>query len=293
MNDPRLRYHELGFLEVIDPPSEEELSRYYAERYYQSERGNYRKEYSQEEYKYIRTKIAQKAGIIEFIRGTNETGTLLDVGCGEGFTLAWFQERGWSVEGIDHSAAAVAHMNPDLKHRVESGDVFELLKTRIEAGAQYDLVWLNHVLEHVSDPIVLLSRIRKIVPRTGLLVVTVPNDGSTYQEKLLSDGDIPHRFWVAIPDHLAYFNYGSLMRTVTATGWNSEDVIADFPIDWFLLHPGSNYVRNPDKGPSAHRARVKLELLLGNNDPETSRAFFRALAQAGLGRNLTAFLSPR
>lgn len=241
MNDPRLRYNELGFLEVIDPPSEEELSRYYAERYYQSEQGSYRREYSEQEYRYISIKIAQKAGIVESIRGTSEPGALLDVGCGEGFTLGWFEERGWSVEGLDHSTAGVGHINPHLSHHVESGDVFQMLKTRTEAHVQYDLVWLNNVLEHVADPVELLERIREIVPRSGLLVVTVPNDGSRYQEKLLEDGDIPHRFWIAIPDHLAYFDYGSLMSTVAATGWHTEDVIADFPIDWFLLHPGSNY----------------------------------------------------
>jgi len=292
MNDPRLRYHELGFLEVVDPPSEEELSRYYAERYYQSEQGDYRIEYSEEEYRYIYSKIAQKARIVDSIRGTHEPGTFLDVGCGEGFAMGWFQERGWTVEGLDHSIAGVEHMNPHLQPRVQSGDLFQMLKARIEMHAQYDLVWLNNVLEHVSNPVELLVRLRQIVSLTGLLVVTVPNDGSRYQEKLLEDGDIRHRFWIAIPDHLAYFHYESLMNTVAVTGWHKEDVIADFPIDWFLLHPGSNYIDDPKKGPDAHRARVKLELFLRENDPEASVAFFRSLAQVGLGRNLTAFLSP-
>jgi len=292
VDDPRLKYHELGFLQAVDLPNDESLRRYYAERYYQGEQGNYRKTYTDEELRFTNLKIAQKAGIVESIRGTRSPGKLLDVGCGEGFTLAWFSERGWSVDGIDHSTAGLESMNPDLLPRAETGNVFRILETRIESDDRYELVWLNHVLEHVADPVGLLERIRNLVSSDGLLVVTVPNDGSRYQEQLLKNGDIPHRFWIAIPDHLAYFEYDSLLRTVEATGWHAEDIVADFPIDWFLMHPGSNYVRDPDRGADAHRARVRMELLLGQCSPDICDAFFRSLARVGLGRNLTAFLSP-
>ena len=35
--DSLLRRHEYGFLELVDPPSEDELIEYYAHKYYQSE----------------------------------------------------------------------------------------------------------------------------------------------------------------------------------------------------------------------------------------------------------------
>jgi 2-polyprenyl-3-methyl-5-hydroxy-6-metoxy-1,4-benzoquinol methylase len=292
MNDPRLKRHELGFLQAVDLPAPRELKAYYAERYYQAEKGNYRKNYPQAELDYLNVKIEQKAAMVERLRASLPPGAMLDVGCGEGFALAWFRERDWSVEGIDYSVAGVSGMNPELLPHVEAGDVFELLETRIDRGKRYDLVWLTHVLEHVADPVGLLTALRRLVSPEGVLVVTVPNDGSAYQEALLSEGHIDERFWIALPDHLAYFTTESLRRTAEATGWICRDILSDFPIDLFLLHEGSNYVRDRTKGPAAHRARVESELLLGRLDPEKVNTFYSAMARVGLGRSLTAFLSP-
>lgn len=294
IEDLRLKYNDLGFLEVANPPSPETLKAYYAERYYQTEQGSYQKVYSEQELAYLNLKIAQKASLVNHFRRQQPAGSFLDVGCGEGFALAWFASAGWSVKGIDHSIAGLESMNPDLLPHVESGDLFEILDRRIRAKENYELVWLNNVLEHVLNPISLLTSLRRLVAPDGILVVTVPNDGSTYQECLLDNGKISERFWVAIPDHLAYFNYESLVRTVTATGWKCLDIIADFPIDFFLLHAGSNYVQDRTNGPLAHQARLSMELMLAeHNSHDNINEFYRSLARVGLGRNLTAFLSPQ
>jgi 2-polyprenyl-3-methyl-5-hydroxy-6-metoxy-1,4-benzoquinol methylase len=293
MNDPRLRYHDFGFLQIVDLPSSEELKTYYAERYYQAQKGNYREAYSDQERAFLALKIAQKASVATSLRGSNTPASLLDVGCGEGFTLAWFHEQGWSVEGIDHSVDGLELMNPGLLSKVEAGDLFDLLDHRIAGEKRHDLVWLNNVLEHVVDPVGLLVSLRQLVTPEGVLVVTVPNDGSVYQENLLEHGDIPDRFWIAIPDHLAYFNYASLAHTAEATGWICREIIADFPIDIFLLHPGSNYVRDRANGPDAHRARIRMELMLGEQPCDKVTEFYSAMARVGLGRNITAFLLPK
>ena len=291
-SDPRLRRHPLGFLQVADVPSPEELKAYYAELYFQTEKGSYRKAYSADERAFFDLKIAQKADLIARLRGPTP-GSLLDVGCGEGFMLDWFSRAGWSVRGIDHSVSGLEAMNPHMIPNVEVGDLFGLLDQQISRNRQHDLVWLSNVLEHVPDPVGLLTSLRQLVSANGTLVVSVPNDGSAYQERLLDDGDIQDRFWIAIPDHLAYFTYDSLVGIAHATGWTPHEVIADFPIDWFLLHPGSNYVRDRTKGPAAHLSRVRMELILGDQPAELVNKFYSALARVGLGRNLTAFLLPR
>src|SRR5262249_24930137 len=159
---------------------------YYAERYYQTERGSYRKSYSAGERRFFEVKIAQRARLARALRGTEAPGRMLDVGCGEGFALASFAAEGWRVEGIHYSSAGVAAMHPELAGRVAVGDVGELLEQRIAQGHRYDLVWLMNVLEHVLDPVALLERLRRIVADGGLLVVVVPNDGTRYQAELLA-----------------------------------------------------------------------------------------------------------
>jgi 2-polyprenyl-3-methyl-5-hydroxy-6-metoxy-1,4-benzoquinol methylase len=290
--DPRLRYNELGFLEVADPPSPDELKAYYAEAYYQTEQSGFQKEYSEQEIAHLNLKIAQKASMASRLSGNKPPGSFLDVGCGEGFALAWFAAKGWNIEGIDYSVAGLEAMNPAVLPYVESGDLFEILDRRISGGKRHDLIWLNNVLEHVLDPIGLLRSLRQLVAPDGMLVVTVPNDGSIYQEFLLKSDRIPHRFWIAIPDHLSYFTYESLAKIVEFCGWKCNEIIAEFPIDFFLLHPGSNYVRDRAHGSLAHQARIAMDLMLGeHHSVDKINDFYAALARIGLGRDLTAFIS--
>lgn len=289
--DPRLRRHPLGFLEIAQRPTAEELARYYADTYFQNEKGSYRSTYSDEEREVFDLRIAQKAAQADLIRGTQAPGSLLDVGCGEGFVLAAFALKGWDVAGIDYSRAGVDAMNPPMSPRVEQGDVLALLDIRIASGARYDLIWLGNVLEHVLDPVGLLSALRKLIRDNGVLVVTVPNDGSVLQEELLRTGDIPERFWIAVPDHLSYFTADSLRRTAEATGWDCRTILGEFPVDVFLAHPGSNYVTDGTRGPLAHAARLRLERLIGQAGTEAANRFYEALADVGLGRDLSAFLT--
>lgn len=290
--DSRLKRHKYGFLEVSNPPSSTELSDYYANNYYQNETGSYRRVYSDEELSVIRMRVHQRAAhAFEFMLDV-EQGSLLDVGCGEGFVLSHFKNLGWSVKGIDYSRSGVSGMNPDCTGYVTQGDVFQLLDDCISSGERYDIVWLGNVLEHVLDPISLLDNIRKLITSDGILVVTVPNDGNVYHERLLAEEYIDRRFWIAIPDHLSYFTIESLKEISINTGWDVMGVQSDFPVDFYLAHPGSNYVSDPDKGADAHRARIMLESIIGASGVAVANKFYSSLAEVGLGRNITAFLKP-
>ncbi len=286
-----MRRHPLGYLEAIHKPDLATLQSYYSDRYFQTSKGNYRQTYSQEEYAYIQAKLEQRAAAVRSIF-PNLKGRMLDVGCGEGFALAYFSGQGWEVSGIDYSASGVLAMNPNQAHVVETGDVISLLQHRIAHQELSQLVWLSNVLEHVADPPVLLASIRQLISDDGCLVVTVPNDFSLLQNELLSKGVVDDAFWISIPDHLAYFNRDSLYAIANATGWTVKLMLADFPIDWFLAHPRANYVHDRVQGSAAHTARVMLENLIATQPVERVNAFYSAMAQVGLGRQITAYLQP-
>lgn len=299
MNDSRLKRNKLGFLELVNKPSQEELNAYYANNYYQNENANYRKQYSELELDAINDRIALCETKISELRASqkeweNKTPkSLLDVGCGEGFVLKYFHKRGWKVAGIDFSRVGVDQMNPDCSKHVEQGDIFELLNAQIHLQNKHDLVWLGNVLEHVLDPIELLSSLKNVLNNDGFLVVTVPNDGNAYHEWLLENEKIPMRWWIAVPDHINYFTAETLKNTAEATGWDCLSMTANFPIDWFLAHEKSNYIYDTTNGPLAHHARLSIERIIADAGHAAANFFYESLAGIGLGRDITAYLRLR
>jgi SAM-dependent methyltransferase len=127
----------------------------------------------------------------------------------------------------------------------EFGDAFEALDALSEAGAGFDVVALEHVLEHVRDPEALLARLPRVLAPGGVVAITVPNDYSPIQCAARAAGDVDRDFWLAPPQHLNYFDAPSLTALLTRLGFEIRIAYASFPIDWFLFHPGSNYVADP------------------------------------------------
>lgn len=285
-----LSKHELGFLQVSPLPSQEEVNDYYEKSYYQETLSNtYQSSYSKPELLYINNKIAQRAAIV--LDKIKHSGKLLDVGCGEGFVLAFFKKLGWSVEGIDFSDFGLLNLNPSLINEFEKGDIYEILDTKLMSQNKYDVIWLGNVLEHVLDPVNLLKKLKMLLANNGMLVITVPNDASKYQELLFKEGYVDKNWWIMAPDHISYFNYQTLQNTCIYSGFKVLKVLGDFPIDLFLLHGGSNYVNNKSLGKEAHKARVRMENFISENKMEDITQFFSSLAKVGLGRDLTIFLS--
>ncbi len=79
-----------GYWEVEPKPSVEELRQYYEDKYYQNESAAYSHSYSEEEIEYFNTKIGQKDFTLSHILNSTQNQSLLDIGCGEGFTLEYF-----------------------------------------------------------------------------------------------------------------------------------------------------------------------------------------------------------
>jgi len=287
----KLIKHELGFLQIDPIPSVSELNEYYSKLYYQdSKSSTYQSDYSEEELNYIKTKISQKVFAINK-HNSVKNGKLLDVGCGEGFVMRHYFDKKWAIDGIDFSEYGITSFNPDLLKFFEKGDIFSIIEIKIENLEKFDVIWMGNILEHVIDPIHLLKRLKLLLNTNGTLVITVPNDGSSYQALLLNKNYVNRNSWIVYPDHISYFAYESLINIASHTGYDWYELVADFPIDFFLLHSGSNYVNNPKLGKDAHKARVEMENFISKGAFEVVNSFYKNLAQLGLGRDLTIFLT--
>lgn len=292
--DSRVKKNRYGFWEIIEKPSTAELGEYYSQKYYQQGFGG-AIEYTADELKNISVKLDEYWYVVDKLMHCEALSSprLLDVGCGEGHVLAYFKNKGWNVKGFDFSSNGLLSKNKDCIDQLVVGDLYSLLGEECKSGNTYDLVSLQNVLEHVLDPIKLLQTLKSLVADGGVAVITVPNDFSSTQIKALELGYINKPFWVAPPDHLNYFNIDAITEMASKTGWECLEILANFPIDWFLFHSGSNYVADNSAGKPAHFARVKIENMLHDRPVADVVAFWSSLARLGIGRNLTVFLRPK
>jgi 2-polyprenyl-3-methyl-5-hydroxy-6-metoxy-1,4-benzoquinol methylase len=97
-------------------------------------------------------------------------GRLLDVGCGSGEWLASMSDLGWTVEGVDFDEQAV-----EAARRRGVKAVHGTLEEQQFAARSFDVVTVNHVIEHVPDPCSLLRECRRLLKPGGRLVVATPN----------------------------------------------------------------------------------------------------------------------
>jgi len=123
----------------------------------------------------------------------------------------------------------------------------------------------------------------------SICIFTVPNDESDFQLLLENKGCIDGNYFLSPPEHLNYFNRNTLKGTLEHLGFVLLDLFSEFPIEWFLANPNSNYVNKPNLGPGAHTARCLIETSLNNYaDLFDVLDFYRAMARLGHGRVLNA-----
>ena len=277
-----------GYLRVDPLPSSAELSAYYYSDYYQNPLGTYASEYTLDEIKHKAIRNQFLFRVLTDQVSHSKNFTFLDIGCGEGFLLATFAKNGWNVLGLDFSSYGVEKFNSSLLKNFIVGDIYDSIESLIEINKKFDCINLGNVLEHAISPVLLLERIRNLMSQHSSLLITVPNDFSKLQEFLQDHNMIEKQYWIAVPDHLNYFNHISLSETVRRSQLILMEVFADFPIEWFLANDRSNYSKYPSAGKAAHFSRVMLDsLITSGEDFKAIKNFWSAMPGVGQGRTVS------
>lgn len=282
MTESKLVTHELGFLELQPKPTMEELAKFYNTNYFDSK--NFEIRYDDEEYFHKFHNFREA----EFVSGKTG-GNFLDIGCGEGFSLDYFAKKGWDVTGTDFSSDGVRRHFGALADRLITGDLFEALDQLAASGKKFDLIVSNNVLEHVLDPLLMLTKVRSLLKPDGWCRMQVPNDNSFLQQNATSKGLAPDKFWFAPHEHMSYFNGDNLQKTMVHCGYRNVEVLGDFPIDFFLFNRDANYLLDKTKGKNCHRARVDIDNMLVRKSVEALVEFRRGCGRAGVGRNIICY----
>ncbi len=98
---------------------------------------------------------------------------VLDMACGEGYGSAVLARGAQSVLGVD--ANPEAHEHARLRYRADNVSFARgLIATYGEPGS-YDAVVLLQTIEHVEDPVAVLTHLRTLLAPGGAVYVSTPN----------------------------------------------------------------------------------------------------------------------
>ena len=104
----------------------------------------------------------------KFQQFVKETDTVLEYGIGKGYNLIELHCR----EKVGYDVAEYCRAQVEPRGIYFTSDIQEVLKWK----DRFDIVICHHVLEHVSNPTLELSRIRRLLKPTGRLLLCVPFD---------------------------------------------------------------------------------------------------------------------
>lgn len=161
-------------------------------------------------------------------------GKVIEIGASTGTLLSIFQKNGWETLGVEPSKSAVQAGKKGVK----------ILNQPFEKAGlpenSYDLAILNHTLEHLENPFLVLKKVNHILKPGGLVYVDVPNFGSFAQI-------VQKQYWGALlpHEHVHHFNKQTLFKLVRK---------ANFEVVWWGSWSGLFDVANP-----ARRGALKIK----------------------------------
>ena len=113
------------------------------------------------------------ARVVQDILRFKPDGKVLEIGSSVGYLLRALVAAGFDAEGIEPSKYAAEYAR-------ERG--FKVIDGYFHGGIyppdSFDVVILNHVLEHIPNPTELVGQVRDVLKDRGIVLVSLPNFGS-------------------------------------------------------------------------------------------------------------------
>lgn len=162
-------------------------------------------------------------------RGRERAARLLDLGCGDGTNLTWLNEFAESLYGSDYNALRLAR----ARARMPNAGLFmgNILDYPV-VDDFFDVVFFNHVIEHIPDDRAALETAYRILAPGGLLVLGTPNEGSWWWQLAYKRAPEIRR----TTDHVHFYTAETIGRKMEQAGFKVFEVkhLGWGPPDWHL-----------------------------------------------------------
>ncbi len=185
--------------------SEKELATYYPPNYIAYNKGKssrdkmiellYKAYYSNKDYRLLKILFLPVKSLLRSMP-YKKGARYLDIGCGDASFLKFVKQTGMEPQGVD----------PFLKKSVPELNIKNIsLHNAKYPNEFFDFITLNNVLEHVPNPLRILTECKRILNKDGKIFVNVPNSSSLNYHLFGSN-------WVSLdaPRHLYIFSNKTL-----------------------------------------------------------------------------------
>jgi len=188
-------------------PDSREIERFYPADYW----WNARRSGGLKKLESVYRKLALRDHIAFITKAAGNRGVdVLDVGCGSGTLLGLLKQRGFRVNGLDFSAEAAAIAKAENGVDVAVGS----LEEAHFPAESFDVVTLFHVMEHVTNPRLVLAEVSRVLKPNGVAILQVPNIES-WQFKIFG----ARWYGLDIPRHVIDYSRNSMLKLLADSGF--------------------------------------------------------------------------
>lgn len=174
----------------------------------------------------------QQKKILELITQFKNSGRLLDIGAGSGMLVEEAEKIGFTAEGIEPSRWLQEQaIKRNLNVHLGAYPCHDL-------NPPYDVITLVDIIEHVPNPLEILSQVRDHLKNDGIGLLITP-DASSIFAKLFG-----MKWWHYRVAHIGYFNKRNLLTALELTGLEPISVLRPswyFSLE-YLYQRLSNYL---------------------------------------------------
>ena len=153
-----------------------------------------------------------------------ENASFLELGLGHGITTNFFSKHFEDYIVLDASKAVIENFKTEYPYC--KAEIIETYFEDFKTDRKFDVIMLGFILEHIDNPVQVMSYYKQFLAPNGKMFITVPNAEVLNRRLGNLAGLLPNIMELSENDilvgHKRYFTVSSLKEDIKAAGYEIE-----------------------------------------------------------------------